>query len=338
MEGIMNLDHNSCKPPTVRGQMVVKQGNLPDSGVINVTGGQAIIGEPLTLLSSSTVNIEQGAKLSIKDDFIVDGANIVLANSATLDVDPSWKLNGTLTLDGEPVLLPTPVVEGFGLIIETDGRAQGNGRFVVKVENRGVLAPGQSAGVLLFNENYTQSIGGVMEMEIGGVAPISEHDQINVAGDADLDGELSISLIDGFEPDFFDNVTVVTYDSRSGQFSNVTGAFVSELMTLAPIYGANALTLFAALPAGSNLDGVVNFDDFVVLTNNCEAGTTSWRKGDFDLNNVTNFDDFVILTNTFETMVPNPVSLIPEPMGLSVLVLGVIIRLPRKRARTHSRA
>lgn len=48
----------------------------------------------------------------------------------------------------------------------------------------------------------------------------------------------------------------------------------------------------------ANLDGVVDFEDFLILSNNFgEEGT--WEEGDFDCSGVVSFGDLYILMRTF---------------------------------------
>jgi hypothetical protein len=83
----------------------------------------------------------------------------------------------------------------------------------------GVLAPGQSAGSTTITGNYTQQDAGVLEIEIGGTLPASEHDFVDVLGAVTLGSQLQLSLIDGFVPGPENIFTVL---SAAG---NIAGAF-----------------------------------------------------------------------------------------------------------------
>jgi hypothetical protein len=58
-------------------------------------------------------------------------------------------------------------------------------------------------------------------MEIGGTAPGTEYDQLQVSGTATLGGTLNITLIDGFRPAVGDVFQLIAPNSFSGAFANI---------------------------------------------------------------------------------------------------------------------
>ena len=85
-----------------------------------------------------------------------------------------------------------------------------------------------------------------------------------------------------------------------------------------------------------NLDKVVNFEDFVFISNNFGSPGTGWLTGNFNLDTLTNFEDFVLLSNNFGVTFPSgsDESAVPEPTSWVVLmvggVLGLRCRLPAR--------
>jgi hypothetical protein len=64
-----------------------------------------------------------------------------------------------------------------------------------------VLAPGESPGCIDFSGNVTFNFTSLLVIEIGGLMPRTEHDQINVANTLTLNSPtLELVLIDDFEP------------------------------------------------------------------------------------------------------------------------------------------
>lgn len=49
----------------------------------------------------------------------------------------------------------------------------------------------------------------------------------------------------------------------------------------------------------ANLDGLVDFSDFLQLSSNYGLENSSWSQGDFDGNGTVNFEDFLLLSNNF---------------------------------------
>ena len=66
----------------------------------------------------------------------------------------------------------------------------------------GTLAPGASPGLLTVNGDYTQSAGGLLEIELGGLLRGTEYDVLDVNGNLTLDGALNVVWFEdlGFDP------------------------------------------------------------------------------------------------------------------------------------------
>ena len=219
-----------------------------------------------------------------------------------------------------------------GVNITAAGRLAGQGAIAGDVDNLGTIAPGSAQGVINLADDYTQHSNGALEIEVAGTAPGSQHDQLAVSGSANIAGRLEISLINDFVPSYGDSFQIITFASGLGKFDQVIGAFVDPAMTLAPIYSNTNLTLVAALPGDGDLNGIVNFADFVLLSNSFGQLDTCWDQGNFNLDGITNFADFVILSNNFGTMVPAPAdNAVPEPATL-LLLMGAVIALRMRRA------
>ena len=114
--------------------------------------------------------------------------------------------------------------------------------------------------------------------------------------------------------------------------------------------GAGLVTIRITLPGDANLDGTVNFNDFLVLQNNFNQPNTRFDQGNFNYDGVTNFNDFLVLQNNFgQSITGEPVTVtkqqvaamsafatanaIPEPTSFGVLGLGAAVGLRRRRRR-----
>lgn len=115
---------------------------------------------------------------------------------------------------------------GFQSQFENDpgGRIEGIGGLGTagnqQISDYGTLAPGQSPGQLTIYGDYTQYVGGILEMEIAGRSP-SLYDRISVsiAGSARFYGSLNVNFINGFaavEGDVFTLVSGADLFSFSG--------------------------------------------------------------------------------------------------------------------------
>lgn len=81
----------------------------------------------------------------------------------------------------------------------------------------------------------------------------------------------------------------------------------------------------------TDLDGVVNFQDFVNFNNNWQAthlatgATVAWSSGDFDGNGVVEFADFVSQNNNWQRAIaPAAATLVPEPSTFVVAMLAAL--------------
>ena len=142
-------------------------------------------------------------------------------------------------------------------------------------------------------------------IELGGTIAGSEYDQVRHWGDAELAGALNVQFLDGFQPDYGQVFDVMTFaGTRSGKFDFAGLQFTTVTTNdtvLIPDYQSGQLRLVTTGPGDANLDGTVNFLDFLSLQN---AYRTSggWTDGDFDFSGTVDFLDFLILQNHYHNV------------------------------------
>jgi hypothetical protein len=86
----------------------------------------------------------------------------------------------------------------------------------------------------------------LLDIEIGGTAPGTDHDRLAVTGAATLDGALDVKIVGGYVPFAGDSFAVVTYGSHTGAFATTTGLQLGGWLALVPAYGATDFSLAAA--------------------------------------------------------------------------------------------
>ncbi len=169
--------------------------------------------------------------------FVSTGA--IEALSGTLHFTSTFtQAAGSTLLDGGALSTTTTLDFQGGVL-------RGSGTLTGAVTSGAEVGPGFSAGALTVAGTYTQNAAGVYFVEIGGTAPVTEHDQLSVTGtgSAALGGTLRVRLIDGLAPSLGDSFTIATYATRSGTFSPLDLQGPGCGLDWDLDYGATALTL-----------------------------------------------------------------------------------------------
>lgn len=258
---LVNVDN------TIRGSGQIGINATPITNLGTIAADQPIA---LTINQDNTIGMSNqgmlraagGSTMAIGDGpFTTSGAVLVEAGAIMTRAGDFTQTAGTTTVDG--TLDPTGIFDLQG------GTLAGRGTIAANVTSSGTTAPGTSAGALTINGMFTQTAAGQLDIEVGGLLPGDEHDQLVVTGAATLDGTLTVSFIDGFVPAIGQTFTVMTYPSR-------TGNFVAVNVPCPPGFGVSVIVLDTSVvveivpPAASlgdmNCDCVVNFFDIEPFT------------------------------------------------------------------------
>lgn len=223
-------------------------GNLANSGTVNVAGGNNG-GSSLTVSGRFTNNpggifdLSQGSTASVAN--LINVGTVLVGNGSTLTVPPGTHApNSALagfvnagTVDiASGAILSSPAqytqtagqttIDGHlsavanfagGAVYGNDGTISGN---VSSNASFNIGDAEMTVGELSIMGNYTQRANGSLTFDI---ASLNSYDQLNVSGHAQLNGLMTVNLLNGYIPQVGNMFDILNYASESGTFSTVVG-------------------------------------------------------------------------------------------------------------------
>jgi hypothetical protein len=176
-----------------------------DGGEIATIGGQLSFTQNVANLAGGQVNGINGTF-----DFAAGLDNLGELNLINTTVTGDVTNNGTVALAGDNTF--TGSVTGSG-----DFTGTGLGVFT------GSTGPGNSPGLVEFagDVTYTDTHSLLIELAGDGGVAGTDFDQITVAGELELDGGLSVTLLGGFLLEAGDEFLILTAGSSSGTFAGL---------------------------------------------------------------------------------------------------------------------
>jgi T5SS/PEP-CTERM-associated repeat protein len=219
-----------------------------------------------------TVRIQPGGKVTVGQDTVVAGGDLLSLEGGTFTTSQiSFPDGGSANANFQWTSGTLHV-----------GVFQGD-----LANSAGILAPGSSIGATEIQGNYNQLTNGTLEIEIGPIGQGAQNDSVSVSGMATIDGQLSLSLINGADPLPSQTFIILDANTLTGSFDNIANGqrltTSDALGSFLVNYGAGSafdptqivLSSFLAvgLPGDYNQNGVVDAADYVVWRDN--EGTTN---------------------------------------------------------------
>jgi autotransporter-associated beta strand protein len=243
------------------------------AGTISVGAGRTLnVGRSNSLGGNSSIEIASGGNVRLEGAEYWGG----LSGSGDLDLrgfdgrigqgNQSSAFDGTITGSGDFAKIGTGDFtfngDASGLTGDftvMDGTLSGSGQFNhLTVEGGATLAIGNSPGVMTF-ENLDLEANSLLEIELGGLLAGSEFDQFVVTGDANINGNLSVSLLNGFELSAGQEFLIGDIGGDlNGQFAglgegSLVGVFGGQDLFISyQAGGGNNIGLFTAVPEPSS--------------------------------------------------------------------------------------
>ncbi|EKO37882.1 MAG: autotransporter-associated beta strand repeat containing protein, partial [Solidesulfovibrio magneticus str. Maddingley MBC34] len=215
--------------------------SLAFNGGTLATTADMTIAQPFAVNAGGGVLENSGNALTLANSLSGSG-NLTLTGSGTTNLGASFDgsaYSGTLSVNGGTLHLVDGETLGGTLTITSGGTLNGVGT-VGNLNVSGVIAPGNSPGVITVTGDFVQSATGVYACQLTPTA----NDLIAVTGNATLSGTISIQP----EYTYYNSGTVwivlTTQTGRvSGTYSTVTYGATPENWIFVPVYSANAVTI-----------------------------------------------------------------------------------------------
>ena len=215
------------------------------SGAVSLSGGDVTITDANVL----TLGAVNASSLTANcASFNQDGSGIVVTGPSTLTAGQITLNSATNAFDTVNVAgtldASTGTLTAVTWNLLSGGTLKGAGTVTGNVNNSGTISPGASPGTLTINGNFVQASSGVLNMEIAGLTPGTQHDQLVVNGNATLGGTLNATPIGGFSLAPGDSFALVR---SSGVITGTFGAIAQPGgVLLNGIYGSASFDLIVS--------------------------------------------------------------------------------------------
>lgn len=197
------------------------------------TGGTTVSAGTLQIGNGGTTgsiagDVTNNSTLAFNRSDDITVANVISGTgSLTQAGEGKTTLTGTNTYSGATninagTLLVNGDHTGTGAVTVNDGATLGGSGSLagaVTVNDGGTLAPGTSPGILTVGSLNLEA-GSATNLEVNGTTPGTEHDQLQVTGNATLGGDLNLAFA-GADPVNGQSYTFIEADNITGDFANV---------------------------------------------------------------------------------------------------------------------
>jgi hypothetical protein len=222
--------------------------NVNSGGQMNVTGAYSqgngstsiagSLGASLFHVTGGSVYVGNGGVLNVGSGGYTQG--VESASGTTTTIAAGGQLTVTGGDYGQEIGSDT-VVDGTlsANNIDNSGMVSGAGSIVGEFADLGSLNPGDGGlGTLSIIGDYTQT--GFLDANFDG---LNSGTFLSVGGDADLNGTLSVTFGDGFVPQIGNTFLVMSFDSSTGNFYDVTSQNLPSNESLEVLYNANGVSV-----------------------------------------------------------------------------------------------
>ena len=307
IDQVLGYEHVSI--PNGGGLIVDEQLSVPTATSITAVAG-AITADSLT--NDGLVNLHQSTLTTTTG--VANSADMVLIDS-TIESLVNNANGSTVTVLGT---------------VDFNGLVSGPGNFFGPgtANFNGGMAPGASPGEVSFEGSVSLAETNTLYIEIGGTTRGDEYDSLTIAGTAQLDGLLSVSLV-GFTPEIGQEFTILSASNIADNGMTLGGPAANSFILLVNSTTVILQAIVPALPGDYNSDGIVNLADYTVWRDNLGApeGTLA---NDPNTGAIGLAQYATWKANFGATLTPSGSladATVPEPSGVALLSSGCLLAL-----------
>lgn len=326
--GTLTNVRNAGRLSSVAGTLTINAGSNDASGTLSISNSTV---NASAYSSTGVINVTANGRLR------QDDVNLTLGGGSRTSIQPTGAIEvaAPFAIEMSGAMLTNHGSIGGITNVRFNSLAIGSGTFgPVNVFDNGVFSPGSSSGATIFSPaavgvggDFAMNDAATLRVQIGGAAPATQHDQVNVTGAAALGGVLEIGRGNNFNPQMGQHYVILTSQAGvNGVFQQVTGQEFDATTFLVPVYDTNQVSLTRALPGDATLDGAVNITDFAQLASVFNRSMLNWHAGDFNGDTNVNITDFALMAANFNQTVSaaRPFS-VPEPTMIMLSPIAALL-------------
>ena len=282
----------------------------------NITARHAILRFNGGLTNQGSVGISFGTSDVYGNVDNQAGASITVTGYSQVTFWDDLTNNGTVKVSEGSTAVYFGKISGGGFL-------PGDGKHLIE----GDLSPGNSPGNLTFGGDVVLGPSSATLIELAGT-DTGEYDQLLIAGDLQIGGQLQVDLLDGFIPEAGDRFDILDFATQSGSFAAMNLPVLEGGLAwdTSQVLVDGTLCAGACIVPGTgdyNGNGVVDAADYTLWQDT--LGSQLDLRADGNGDGIVDQDDYLFWNDRFGDVVSTGSgAAVPEPTGALLFTTGVV--------------